>query len=178
MLCTPGRKKKKLASLKNDLGEQQNLLVLLNLNPEYSSFSYLLNAACFCPLVFVPSSPSSSHAPLPCSLHFTSPGSHLSALNMGWSLSPHVHAVPSSSSSCLQATLAQFLKVPAWFLTLVSCSVLAPSFSGRASLGVSRHCQGRAGGQKAHYGQQREEEPVSSWGTVPSKTAGVGWTLE
>lgn len=87
----------------------------------------------FGPSAFAPSSPSSSQAPLPCALHFSLSGFHFSALNVGGSLLPHVHAVPSAYCSCLQATLAQFLKVPAWFLTLVSCPTLAPSFSGRAS---------------------------------------------
>lgn len=59
-----------------------------------------------------------------------------------------VHAVPSACSSCLQqAILAQRFNVTVWFLTLASHSILALSFSGRASLGVLWHCQGWPGGQ-------------------------------
>ena len=77
---------------------------------------------------------------------------------MGCPLCPRTvaHAAPSACSSCLQATLAQFFKVLAWFLTLASCSISAPGFSGRTSLGASQHCQGWAAGQSARHRQQRK----------------------
>lgn len=120
----------------------------------------------------LPSSPSSSCAPVPCSLHSSPTGFHFSP----FSFHPRtlVHAVLPAHSSCLPATLAQFLKARAWFLTLAFCSISAPSFSGRASLGVSWYCQGWAGGQRARHGLLREVERELQLRRCAQQTAEVG----
>ena len=118
-----------------------------------------LSQAWLCPAGFVPAFlPFLLSCPTPLLSAFYAHWPQFSPLEVGCPLCPRTlaHAAPSACSSCLQATLALFFKVPAWFLTLASCSISAPGFLGRASLGVLQYCQGWAAGQSARHGQQRK----------------------